>query len=84
MTEWSPWQTLEALRREIDRVFDENGSRSVPSARAAFLPGRAARRYPLINPDSTGFCGNGLNPSRFYGNFDVLLSWCLMAFEHDH
>ena len=49
MAEWSPWQTLEALRREIDRVFDENGSRRVPSARAAFLPGRAARRYPLIN-----------------------------------
>jgi HSP20 family protein len=49
MAEWSPWQTLEALRREIDRVFDENGSRSAPSARAAFLPGRAARRYPLIN-----------------------------------
>src|ERR1043166_7685168 len=49
MAEWSPWRTLDALRREIDRVFDENGSRSVPSARAAFLPGRAARRYPLIN-----------------------------------
>jgi len=49
MAEWSPWQTLEVLRREIDRVFDENGSRSEPSFRAAFLPGRAARRYPLIN-----------------------------------
>src|SRR4029450_11087960 len=45
----STWHTLEALRREIDRVFDENGSRRAPSARAAFLPGRAARRYPLIN-----------------------------------
>ena len=49
MTEWNPWQTLEALRREIDRVFDDNGARSEPSFRAAFLPGRAARRYPLIN-----------------------------------
>ena len=49
MAEWSPWQTLEALRREIDRVFDENGSRSEPFFRTAFLPGRAARRYPLIN-----------------------------------
>src|SRR4029453_9547276 len=47
--EWSPWQTLEVLRREIDRVFDENGSRREPASRAAFLPGRAARRYPLIN-----------------------------------
>jgi len=49
MADWTPWQTLEALRREIDRVFDDTGSRSEPSSRAAFLPGRAARRYPLIN-----------------------------------
>ena len=49
MAEWNPWQTLEALRREIDRVFDESGSRTAPFSRAAFLPGRAARRYPLIN-----------------------------------
>jgi HSP20 family protein len=49
MAEWNPWQTLEALRREIERVYDENGARSEPSFRAAFLPGRAARRYPLIN-----------------------------------
>ena len=49
MADWNPWQTLEALRREIDRVFDDTGSRSEPSLRAAFLPGRAARRYPLIN-----------------------------------
>ena len=49
MADWNPWQTLEALRREIDRVYNENGSRSEPFSRAAFLPGRAARRYPLIN-----------------------------------
>src|SRR5262249_60266999 len=49
MADWNPWQTLEALRREIDRVFDDNGSRSEPFFRTAFLPGRAARRYPLIN-----------------------------------
>ena len=49
MAEWNPWQNLETLRREIDRVFDETGSRSEPFFRTAFLPGRAARRYPLIN-----------------------------------
>ena len=48
MAEWSPWQTLEVLRQEIDRVFDENGSRRAPASWAAFLPGQAARRYPLI------------------------------------
>lgn len=49
MAEWNPWQTLESLRREIDRVFDEPVLRQEPSFRAAFLPGRGARRYPLIN-----------------------------------
>ena len=49
MAEWNPWQNLETLRREIDRVFDETGFRSEPFFRTAFLPGRAARRYPFIN-----------------------------------
>jgi HSP20 family protein len=49
MAELNPWQTLESLRRELDRVFDETGMRSEPFFRTAFLPGRAARRYPLIN-----------------------------------
>ena len=49
MADWNPWQTLDTLRREIDHVFNENGQHREPFARAAFLPGRAARRYPLIN-----------------------------------
>jgi HSP20 family protein len=49
MADWHPWQTLDMLRREIDRVFNETGSRSEPFFRTAFLPGQAARRYPLIN-----------------------------------
>ena len=49
MADWYPWQTLETLRREIDKVFNETDSRSEPFFRTAFLPGRAARRYPLIN-----------------------------------
>ena len=49
MAELNPWQTLDALRRELDRVFDETGTRNEPFFRTAFLPGRAARRYPLTN-----------------------------------
>jgi len=49
MADWNPWHSLEALRRELDRVFDEHGQRREPFAHTAFLPGRAARRYPLIN-----------------------------------
>lgn len=49
MAEWNPWTQMDALRREIDRAFDNIGLRSEPHSRMAFLPGRAARRYPLIN-----------------------------------
>src|SRR5262245_6841489 len=47
MAQWNPWQDIEALRREIDRSFERAG---VPMmSRTAFLPGRAAREYPLVN-----------------------------------
>jgi HSP20 family protein len=49
MADWNSWQTLETLRREIDNVFNETDARREPVFRTAFLPGRAARRYPLIN-----------------------------------
>lgn len=46
---WDPLRELESLRREFERVFGDssgNGGRSWP---AAFLPGRSARTYPLVN-----------------------------------
>jgi HSP20 family protein len=49
MAERNSWQGVDALRHEIDRAFDDFGLRSEPAFRSAFLPGRAARRYPLIN-----------------------------------
>ena len=49
MADWHPWHTLEMLRREIDNVFHETDARREPFGRPAFLPGTAARRYPLIN-----------------------------------
>jgi len=49
MATWNPWQTLEMVRREIDRVFDASGTRPAPAFRPALLPGRAARQYPLTN-----------------------------------
>jgi HSP20 family protein len=49
MAEWNPWQNLETLRREINRVFEDSSMFNEPFARTAFLPGRSARRYPLIN-----------------------------------
>ncbi|MDH3442454.1 MAG: Hsp20/alpha crystallin family protein [Deltaproteobacteria bacterium] len=49
MAEWNPFQGIEALRREIDKAFEDYNSGESPSYRAAFLPGRGPRRYPLIN-----------------------------------
>lgn len=43
------WNPMEALRRDIDRAFNHAGVSNEPLFRTAFLPGRAARRYPLIN-----------------------------------
>lgn len=47
--QWDPWREMEALRREIDRAFEQVGLRLPPLFRTAFLPGRAAREYPLAN-----------------------------------
>jgi HSP20 family protein len=44
---WDPFRELEALRREIDGAMRGRGNG--PASRAAFLPGRAARMYPMIN-----------------------------------
>ncbi len=49
MAEWDPFQQLDALRREIDRAFQKFGVESGPLFRVAFLPGRLARGYPLMN-----------------------------------
>jgi HSP20 family protein len=53
MADWNPWQEMERVRREIDRAFEQggwhNGGRHGRTFPTAFLPGRAARAYPLVN-----------------------------------
>jgi HSP20 family protein len=49
MAEWNPFADLEALRQQVDRVFDDYGFGERPIRRVAFLPGQEPRRYPLIN-----------------------------------
>ena len=51
---WNPWHDIEALRRDIDRAFNNVGQTNGPSFRSAFLPGRAARQYPLVNLSEDG------------------------------
>jgi HSP20 family protein len=49
MAQWNPFEEMEALRREIDRAFEGFGVGQAPSHRAAFLPARGPRRYPMVN-----------------------------------
>ena len=49
MANWDPFVEMGTLRREIDRTFDQCGFSGEPVSRVVFLPGRAPRRYPLIN-----------------------------------
>ena len=53
MAEWNPWQEMNRVRHEIDRAFEQvgwrHGGRSGRTFLTAFLPGHAARAYPLVN-----------------------------------
>lgn len=50
MAVWDPFREMEELRREIDRAFDSALTTRRPDyRRTAFLPGRSARQYPLVN-----------------------------------
>ena len=48
MATWDLFDGIEGLRRDIDQAFEQMGPQ-FPMFRTAFLPGRAAREYPLIN-----------------------------------
>jgi HSP20 family protein len=55
MAEWNPWTQMEQMRRELDRAFDGFARRGrEPFSRVAFLPGRAARQYPMVNVHDSG------------------------------
>jgi HSP20 family protein len=64
MAMWNPFDEFDALRREVDRAFEEFGFGSGPLQRVAFLPGRSPRRYPLINllEDQNNFYVEALTP----------------------
>jgi HSP20 family protein len=46
---WEPFRELDALRRQIEHAFDEYSGWDAPLFRTAFLPGRSARTYPMLN-----------------------------------
>ena len=54
MAALDPFRELEALRREIDRAFTSAGLGPFRAGGLAFLPGRGARQYPLVNLHDDG------------------------------
>lgn len=47
---WNPFRELDALRREVEHAFESFGVAGPRGRfRTAFLPGLAARAYPLLN-----------------------------------
>ena len=49
MATWDPFEGMDALRREVDRAFENFGLGTEPFSGVAFLPGRSPRHYPLVN-----------------------------------
>ncbi|MFP4379769.1 MAG: Hsp20/alpha crystallin family protein [Candidatus Sumerlaeia bacterium] len=62
---WDPFREMERMHDELHRYFGGNGEKwNAPFSRMAFLPGRAARAYPLTNvyEDEHGYYVEGLAP----------------------
>ena len=71
MNGWTAWNELERMRSEMDRLYGQLGN--VRPWRLAFLPGTAARRYPLLNVGETegGYRVVALAPGVDPGSFEV-------------
>ncbi len=72
MAVYDPLREVERLRRDLERAFgDEAAARR--AWRLAFLPGRAARQYPLVNlyDDGERFTVEALAPGVDPAHLDV-------------
>jgi HSP20 family protein len=70
-------EDIERMRREMDRFLeDARPSAQLPFSRISFLPGRAARAYPLLNisEDGDGFHMHGLAPGIFPDTLDISIT----------
>ena len=70
-------EDVERMRREINRFLEEaRPSARLPFSRISFLPGRAARAYPLLNilEDSNGFEIHGLAPGVNPDTLDISIT----------
>jgi len=61
---WNPWREMEALRREVERAFENFEARPGDGLRGPVLTERFARSYPFINlsEDKDNFYVEALAP----------------------
>ena len=75
MARWDSYNSsgMETLRSEIAQAFDRAGPQFAPMFRTAFLPGRGAREYPLINlyDDQNSVYVEALAPGAEPGSFNI-------------
>lgn len=71
MNGWTVWNELEKMRSEMDRYLGQQGARR--PRRLAFLPGTAARGYPLLNvsEETDGYRVVALAPGVDPASFEV-------------
>jgi HSP20 family protein len=69
-----PFREMELLRREVERAFDvHDNERRMDFRRGEFLPGHAARQYPLVNlyEDKDSFFVEALSPGVDPGSLNL-------------
>lgn len=73
MRAWNPFEEVEAMRREFARALGQTAQAAPSPFRAAFLPARAARAYPLLNlhEDADNYYVEALAPGVDPASFEV-------------
>lgn len=84
LSTWDTFRELDALRREVERAFEEFGALTPRRTfRSAFLPGRAARGYPLVNvgEDSDNIYVSALAPGLDSDSLDISVTGNTLRME---
>ena len=73
MTTWDLFRDLQMMRQELENMAMQDGGANPSRWRLAFLPGRAARQYPLVNllDDGDNIFLEALMPGVEPGDVDV-------------
>jgi len=71
MANWDPFDEMEALRRHIDRAFQEFAPAPQPGSRVVFSSGNDGEIRPKAFHRSERASGNGLRGAAIYREFEL-------------